>query len=169
MRKDLSAHFAPSLELPWREHVFVVDPPSKEVGLKLAAINAVGVGAYLSSLEQCPTCGRSGTPELPAETLELVESMGDVDVANLSLGEATYAEMIEAGVPGPHIDTMAMYALYFWTLGKATADQIMEAQSGGGASGEAPSSTSTRGPRTGSGNQTQRRASTRATGASPTT
>lgn len=168
MLKDLTDYFAPSLELTWRERVFVVDPPSKDTGLKLAAINAMGVGAYLASLDKCPTCGRSGAPELPAETIELVESLGNVDIADLSLGEATHAEMVEAGVPGPHIDTMAMYALYYWTLGEHAADQIMAAQSGGGAQGEAlaGSSTPPSGPRTASGNRTQRRASSRATGAS---
>jgi len=167
--KDLTQYLTPALELPYDGETYVVQPPSKDVGIKLAAINAIGVASYASVLEQCPTCGRSGSPDVPAETLTLVESMGDVDVAALALGQDVYDRMLADGVPGPHIDQMAMYALYYWTLGEDTADRIFAAQhGGGGASGEARSgsSTSPRGPRTASGNRTQRRASTRGTGVS---
>lgn len=165
--KDLSAFFTSALELPYDGRTYMVAPPSKDVGLKLAAINAVGVATYAGLLDACPTCGRSGAPQVPAETLQLVESIGNVDVATLALGQDTYDRMVADGVPGPHIDQMGLYALYYWTMGEAVADQIMAAQAGGGAVGEAPAgrSTPSRGPRTVSASRT-RTASTRATGGS---
>lgn len=166
--KDLSAYLTPELELPYRDTVYVVPPPSKDVGLKLAAINAVGVASYAQLLEACPTCGRTGSPEVPAKTLALVESIGNMDVALLSLGQDVYDRMVADGVPGPHIDQLGLYALYYWTLGEQVADQIMAAQhGGGGAPGEAvTSSTSTRGRRTGSASKTRSRASSPRTGGS---
>ncbi|WP_263120859.1 hypothetical protein [Cellulomonas sp. RIT-PI-Y] len=166
--KDLTPYLDPDLEIPYNGATYLVPPPSKDVGLKLAAINAVGVAAYAAALEECPTCGRKGSPEVPADTLALLESMKDQDIAELALGPQAHARMVADGVPAPHIDRFGMYALYYWTLGEETADQIFAAQHGGGASGEArsASSTSPRGPRTASGNRTQRRASTRGTGAS---
>jgi hypothetical protein len=167
--KDLTAYLTPDLVLAHAGTTYTVMPPSKDVGIKLAAINAVGVASYAAVLDQCPTCGRAGSPDVPAETLALVESMGDIDVAALALGQDVYDRMVADGVPGPHIDQMGLYALYYWTLGEETADQIFAAQhGGGGASGGAPSATSTspRGPRTASGSRTPRRASTRGTGAS---
>lgn len=168
--KDLSAYLTPDLEIPWGGRTFISHPPTKDAGLKLAAINAVGVQAYQASLDQCPTCGRAGAPEIPAETLAVVESIGDTDVASLALGQDCFDAMVTAGVPGPHIDTMGMYALYYWTLGEATADQIMAAAAGDGAgkaSRGSASSTLPHGPRSASASRT-RKASTRATGASRT-
>lgn len=131
MLKDLSAYFEPPLELPVGDRVFVSQPPSKDTGLKLATINAVGVAVYSASLGTCQTCGRDGNVELPDETKRILESVGDTDVAELALGKGTYDEMIEAGVPAPHIDTLGLYALYYWTVGEDTADQIMAARHGG--------------------------------------
>ncbi|MEN1976997.1 DUF7426 family protein [Cellulomonas sp. P4] len=166
--KDLTQYLTPDLQLPYGDRTYTVHPPSKDTGIKLAAINAVGVAAYAAALEECPTCGRKGSPEIPADTLAVIESMKDVDVAALALGSDVHAQMVADGVPGPHIDQFGMYALYYWTLGEETADRIFDAQHGGGAKGEAHSgsSTSPRGPRTASGNRTQRRAPTRGTGAS---
>lgn len=131
MLKDLSAYLDPGLELPWGDRVFVVPPPSKDVGIKLAAINATGVHVYLETLEQCPTCGQGGARgrELPEDTRAILASIGDTELGTLSLGPA-YQEMVDAGVPAPHIDTFALYALYYWTLGEETADAILAAQHG---------------------------------------
>lgn len=166
-RKDLTAYLTPDLELPWRDHTFVVKPPSKDSGIKLAAINALGVQSFLGALETCPTCGRTGSIEIPQATLDTIEAIGDTEIGVLSLGQDVYDEMLAAGVPGPDVDTFAVYALYYWTLGEETADQIMSAKAGDGA-GEARSgsSTRTRGPRTASASQTRRPGSTRGTAAS---
>ena len=161
--KDLSAFLTPDLVLKAGDKSYVVPPPSKDVGLKLAAINAVGVSAYLSMADQCPTCGRTGTPELPDDTRRSYEAIGDVDLGELSLGPA-YAQMIADGVPGPHIDTYAVYALYYWTLGEETADKIIQARAEATNAPKAqPRSRSKSGRSTGSGNQTKT-ASTRGTG-----
>ncbi|GMA31604.1 DUF7426 family protein [Litorihabitans aurantiacus] len=167
--KDLTAHLVPPLHIPYAGTTYEVQPPSKDTGLKLAAINAAGVATYASVIQACPTCGHSGSPELPNSTRELLESMGEAEVAPLALGQDVYDQMLADRVPGPHIDKFGLYALYYWTLGEATADAIFEAQlTGGGASGEAAvsgrTSTPRPGPRTASANPT-RRVSTRATGA----
>lgn len=167
--KDLTQYLTPGLELKWGERTFTVPPPTKDVGLKLAAINAAGVAAYLAVEDACPTCGRAGAPgDLPEETLELLDAIKGQDLGELSLGPA-YRDMIDAGVPGPHIDQFALYALYYWVMGETTADQILEAQHeaqrGGGASGEARRSTPKPGRHTGSAPRTKK-GSTRGTGES---
>lgn len=167
--KDLTAYLTPDLELPYGGKTYTVRPPSKDNGRKLAAINAIGVAAYAASLEECPTCGRSGSPDLPEETQALLESMKDDDIAVLALGQDTHEEMLADGVPGTHLDKFALYATYYWTLGEQAADMIFAAQTeDGGASGEAQASgrTSTQkgGRRMASASPT-RPASTRRTGA----
>lgn len=139
--KDLTEFLTPDLQIPYGGKTYTIPPPSKDAGLKLGAINAMGVATYATSLTECPTCGRSGKPELPEETQALIEEMArdNKEVAALSLSQAVYDEMVADGVPGPHIDRFGVYALYYWTMGEATADAIFAAQKiGGGASGEAP-------------------------------
>lgn len=149
-RKDLSAYLTPALELTDESgRTWTVQPPSKDAGLKLAAINAVGTQVYALSLEVCPTCGKPGAPQIPADTLAIIDSIGSADVASLSLGRDVYDAMLAADVPGPHIDLFGLYALYYWTLGEQVADQIMSASHGGAVAGVLS---------TGSGNRTQRRA-----------
>jgi len=151
--KDLTAYLTPNLDIPWGDRTFSVPPPSKDVGIKLAAINAAGVHVYLETLEVCPTCGRGGAlgRELPADTQATLDAIGSTDLGALSLGPA-YQEMVDAGVPAPHIDTFALYALYYWTLGEETADRILAAQHGQEAGESAPKA-STSGPGTASGNR----------------
>lgn len=165
MLKDLTAYLSPGLDLTLGDHTYHVDPPSKDTGIKLAAINAMSISVWAKLTEACPTCGRSGSPDTPPETLALVESMGNVELGELSLG-AVYGQMVADGVPGAHIDQAAVYALYYWTLGADVADQIIATQAGE-AAGEvgSGSSTSKRGPRTASDHLTKR-ISTRGTGAS---
>ncbi|MEV8029270.1 DUF7426 family protein [Cellulosimicrobium funkei] len=153
MLKDLTAYLTPNLEIPWQDRTFSVPPPSKDVGIKLAAINAAGVHVYLETLEVCPTCGRGGAlgRELPEDTQATLEAIGSTDLGVLSLGPA-YQEMVDAGVPAPHIDTFALYALYYWTLGEETADRIIAAKHGAEAGETAPKA-STSGRGTASGNR----------------
>ena len=71
------------------------------------------------------------------------------------MGVAVYQEIIAAGVPGPDIGLFAQYAFYFWVLGEAVADQIMEqrfsARQGGGAAAPKDRSPSKSGRSTASG------------------
>jgi len=145
--KDLTEFLTPDLQIPYGGKTYTIPPPSKDAGLKLGAINAMGVATYAAALSECPTCGRSGKPELPEDTQRLVDEMSrdDVEVATLSLSQAVYDEMVADGVPGPHIDRFGVYALYYWTMGEATADAIFNAQKDGGASGEAPRPTPVKG------------------------
>ena len=131
------------LVLPCGDATYTVRPPSKETGAKLAAINVAGVATWMNMQDACPACGRAGTvTELPEETRELLEEMAHEDVSSLSLGADVVAQMEADGVPGAHIDTMAVYALYYWTLGEATADAIMEAMHGEPGKAETRSSAS---------------------------
>lgn len=137
--KDLTAFLTPDLKIPYKGKTYTVPPPSKDNLVKLGAINALGVATYAASLANCPTCGRTGKPDLPEDTQRLVEELGrdDVEVATISLSRAVYDEMIADEVPGPHIDQFGVYALYYWTMGEATADAIFAAQQGADALGEA--------------------------------
>lgn len=168
--KDLTGYLAPDLVIKAGEHTFTVRPPTKDTGLKLAAINAAGANSFLAAQDQCPACGRAGDiGELPEDLRGVYEQVKHVELGRLSLGDDVYEDMVAKGLPAADIDTLAVYALYYWVLGEQLADSIMEQALGGGAAGEArtsASSTSKPGPRTASGNRTQRRASTRRTGAS---
>lgn len=126
--KDLSSFLTPNLELPWRDHVFVVEPPTKEAGLVMTALNAtVGLAQYAATHDACPTCGRSGAVELDERTQGLLRAAENKDLGELSLGSA-YQEMIEAGVPGPDLEVFELYAMYYWVMGEETADAILDAR-----------------------------------------
>lgn len=165
-----AAYLPGDLVLPYKGREYRVKPPDRRTGAKLAAINAAGVSAYMALQDRCPTCGRAGqVVELPEETQALLAEIEHENLADLALGADVAAQMDADGVPAAHIDTMAIYALYYWTLGEATADAIMEAQAAGDEAGKAPassgSSTSKRGRRTASASPT-RTASTPDTGES---
>lgn len=123
--KDLTAYLTPDLVLPLGGHTYTVKPPSRDVGLKLAAIVSMGMQVYIASTGTCPTCGRSGNPEFDPETKALVDSLGQEPLGNLSLGKAVMDQMEADGLPEAHQDTAAQYAMYYWTMGEDTADAVM--------------------------------------------
>lgn len=164
------------LVLPYAGREYHVKPPTKENGQKLAALHAYGLLAYAESQgDKCPNCGRPREDiDLPEETKALIERMAanGETLEDIALGADVAAQMEADGVPAAHTADMAFYALYYWLFGEELADKIMEARAAGGGVGKAlvtsASSTSKRGPRMESASQTRRRASTRATAASPT-
>lgn len=119
--KDLSQYLTPDLQLPHGGKVYTVKPPTKNVGLILAAINALGAAAW---------SGPDAVDKVPQSMRDLAASVEDTDLGELSLGEDVYRQMNEDGVPGPHIDTYALYALYYWTMGEETADQLIALRAG---------------------------------------
>lgn len=125
--KDLTSFLAPNLKLPWKDRVFEVEPPTKEVGLTLTALNATGIGAYIAMQGACESCGRSGEIELTETQRALVDAASEKDLGELTLGGA-YQEMTDAGVPGPDLDMFSLYAFYYWTMGESTADSIIAEQ-----------------------------------------
>ena len=123
--KDISELLDPDLELVLHGHRYMVPPPSRETGIRLAAIVASGVRVFQAGAATCPTCGRSGMPDLPSETQALLDSMKDLNLADLALGAEVVAQMEADGLPERHQDTAAQYAMYYWTLGEETADAIL--------------------------------------------
>lgn len=119
--KDLTSFLAPNLELPWREHVFVVPPPSRETGLVLAALSTQAITANIAAVEACPTCHRSGEIEVDDRQKSLLESAREKDLGELSLGSA-YQEMVDAGIPAPDLELFELYAFYYWVYGESAAD-----------------------------------------------
>ena len=118
--KDLSEYLTPDLELPHGGKVYVVKPPTKDVGLKLAALSVVGISAF---------AGKDGLDKVPAEQRGVVDALKDTDLGELSLGDA-YRQMVEDEVPGPHIDMYAVYAMYYWTMGEQVADEWIKMRAG---------------------------------------
>lgn len=118
--KDLSQYLTPNLEFPHGGKTYTVKPPTKDVGLKLAAAAVVGAAAF---------GGPDTLNQIPESQRDIVRSLADTDLGELSLGDA-YREMVEDGVPGPHIDTYALYAMYYWTMGEAIADEAIAARGG---------------------------------------
>ena len=145
--KDLADYLAPDLKLAYRGKVYTVAPPSKDDGLRLAAINAFGLNFSGDQEEARAAIG----PRLSALWDAMAEE--DAELGPISLG-AAYDEMVADGMPGPHLDTYAQYALYYWVLGEATADAIMdswrEARDGAGDPKAASRRPSKSGPSTGS-------------------
>src|SRR5690625_1034383 len=119
--KDLSEYLTPDLELPHGGKVYPVKPPTKNTGLILAAINALGAAAW---------SGPEAVDKVPQSMRDLAKTVEDKDLGELSLGEDVYRQMNEDGVPGPHIDTFALYALYYWTIGEESADQLIALRAG---------------------------------------
>lgn len=135
----LPSWLAKPLPLPYGETTYLVPPPTKEAGAKLAALNALGAQAHSAAVGTCATCGRSGEVELPEETRDLLAAIKDEALGDIALTPDVHARMLADGVPEVDIDRMALYSMYFWTLGEAAADRILEITYGGGeASGEAP-------------------------------
>lgn len=118
--KDLTEYLAPDLELKHGGKVYTVKPPTKDVGLKLVALSAVGISAF---------AGKDGIEQVPAEQRGIVETLRDTDLGELSLGDA-YHQMVQDGVPGPHIDMYAIYAMYYWTMGEQVADEWIKMRAG---------------------------------------
>ncbi len=128
--KDLTAFLVPDLTIGYHGKEFVVPPPSKDDGLLLTAVSAMGVAAFVGG------DGKDATKALTSTQRKMLEAAKDRDLGEVSLGPA-YKEMVEAGIPGPHIDQYALYSMYYWVMGEEVADQIMEARYGQG-DGSAP-------------------------------
>ena len=125
--KDLTEYLAPNLDLPLAGKTYSISPPSRDAGLKLAAIVAVGTAETTGQSE-------AATDEQRA----LIEASTNDALGDLSLGADVHAAMVADGVPSAHIDTAAMYAMYYWVLGETAADRIFEAQADAKAGGAAP-------------------------------
>lgn len=151
--KDLTAFLTPDLVFDHHGTRYVVPPPSVDVGLKLAALVAAGISAFNSDNDALSL--------LTEDQRTLLESVKDTQLGELSLGPA-YPQMVADGVPGPHVDLYALYAYYYWTLGEASADEIIAQTAGGPDPKAAPRKPSKSGRRSGSANRTR-------TGYTPTT
>lgn len=122
--KDLTSFLVPNLVIGHHGTEFVVSPPSKDDGLLLTAIHAAGIAAFSAA-------GGDVADSLTDTQRKLLDAAKDRDLGEVSLGDA-YAEMVAAGIPGPHIDQYALYAMYYWVLGEDVADQIIAARYGQG-------------------------------------
>jgi len=114
--KDLSAFLTPNLDIKHGSKVYTVKPPTKDLGLKLAAV---------SSLSMAAVAGRA-EGDIPESHRQIIDTIKDRDLGELTLGDA-YQEMVADDVPGPHIDFYARYALYYWVYGESVADEIIAA------------------------------------------
>lgn len=163
--KDLTQFLVPDLVIRLGDNTYTVKPPSRDAGIRMAALVAMGNAAFYASNAQCPTCGRTGAVEVPQETRDLLEPIKDQPLGVLTLGREVFEQMEADGVPEAHQDRVAQYALYYWVLGEQAADATFEATYGGGEGESGPKDRrpSKSGQRTGSGSRT-RTGSTRGTG-----
>lgn len=123
--KDLTSFITPNLDLKVGDKTYVVLPPSRDDGKIMTAINVVGVAAYSAVQGACEACGRSGEIETDPTMRALVEQNQGRDLGELSLG-AAYDEMIADGIDSGTLETLELYAFYYWTLGERAADEILE-------------------------------------------
>lgn len=148
--KNLSAFITKDLILELGDHTYRVKPPSRETGKVLTAINVVGVTTMQNALGgTCPTCGRASDPEIDPEIQALADSVQNKELGELSLGKDVFDQMIADGLDASTIETMELYAMYYWLMGEQVADAILE-QKAEGADGEGPKvpNPSTNGPST---------------------
>lgn len=112
--KNLTKYLTPDLKLEVGTKLYVVPPPSKKNGMTLAAIVTAG--------------GQAGSGEdISPEVLSVLKAVRpDTNVAALALSQRVYDQMIKDEVPEPHIEQLGQYAMYYWVVGEAGADLIME-------------------------------------------
>lgn len=121
---DLGEYLLPDLKFRYGDQRYAVRPPTKDVGLTLTLIATVGAQALSD-----PAGESMG--DLSASQREILASVRDADLGELTLGEDVYRQMIADGVPGPHIDTYALYALYYWVYrSKDLADEMTALSAG---------------------------------------
>ncbi|WP_313276779.1 DUF7426 family protein [Timonella senegalensis] len=150
--KDVQQYLTPHLELPVAGKTYLVPPPSKDDGLLLAAMVAVG---YNTANGHAPAVGDSA----------LLLANRDRNVEDVALTPAIHAQMLEDGVPGAHILQAGLYAMYYWTTGEEGADAAFKTIFSEAGAGTLPKVLKLLkiGPSTASESQT-RTASTRGTG-----
>ena len=115
----------PNLKVNVAGKEYSIPPPTKEVGLALQALVAVGgvLGTHIEGA--CPACGRSDKVEIDPKFQELLDKYKDRDLGELSLGRRVYSRMNKDGVDGKNLDRVALYALYHWTLGERAAEMAV--------------------------------------------
>lgn len=126
---DLAAFFPDALRL--KDHtgrVWVIQPPTKRNGLIMAALNAQGA-AMASQGGTCEACGQVVKGGLSPAFTQALEDAKDVPIEVVAFGQATYEAMIEADVPGPVMERMALYTVWYWSIGKEYADAMIGALS----------------------------------------
>jgi hypothetical protein len=133
--KDLTAWLTPDLTLNLGGRTYTVRPPTVEMGLNLTALNVAGVAGYLAVQGACPTCGRTEPLEITDDINTRYEALKDTPLGVLSLGQDVYEQMVTDALPEKHIDTAALYAMYYWTMGEKTADKILESMNAAQSSG----------------------------------
>lgn len=119
--KDFTKLLTPNLELVVGDKTYSVEPPSKEDGKIMMALNVVGVQAFTAAAGSCEVCGRGGTPDLDPSIKALVDANAGRDLGELSLRNC-YARMCEE-LDGPLLERLEYYAFYYWTLGEQFADE----------------------------------------------
>lgn len=118
--KDLSAFATPALELNLGHgRTVTIKPPTASDGAKLGALTTVGTALGTGEIDET----------IVAMFKELSIGLGEKDLQRLALGTAL-DDMIEQDWPAADIRLAATYATYYWVMGEATADAILEAQAG---------------------------------------
>lgn len=130
---DLETFLDPDLTLTWRGHTYKVTPPTTETALTMTAI--VLFGAEMDS-EQGEAEPESDESRVRAYLETYVSKHSDTSLAKIALTERVLQQMVEDEMPKTHIDKYALYSLYFWTLGRESADSVFEFNADGGSLGE---------------------------------
>jgi hypothetical protein len=117
MVKDLSAFAAPALDIALRPgRKVTIYPPSVKDGAALASIVTLG-----------SAIGQGKVSDATVEMFQsTTEGMSEEDVKRLAVGDR-YDWMVEQGWSWTDIETVCMYATYYWVFGERVADQIMAA------------------------------------------
>lgn len=127
-RINVQEYLTPNLEFEHGDKTYTVEPPSRVDGLKMAAIVALGTATFAAAKDQCPVCGRTAELDNGDALSSLVEDIKDQPLGWLTLGKSVVQEMDADGIPEVHQDQYALYALYYWTMGKDQADQHFAAR-----------------------------------------
>lgn len=110
---DFAQWAVPPLEVRLGGVTYMVPPPSVARArhlLALAAQSEIFLGLVKA--------------EMPQDLQDVVDSLKDEPLADVTLTPEIHKKMVENGLPAMTIDRVAYYALHYWARGKPRADAL---------------------------------------------
>jgi len=125
-QKNISALFAQPFTLTDSEgREWVMRPPHKLRGMEQAVVYA-GLSHAQQKGGKCKACGNLDTSTMEPKTAAAWDALQDRELEEVILGRKMYDAMLEAEVAASEMHWMALYTMWYWVLGEATADLLID-------------------------------------------
>lgn len=126
-KKNISALFDQEFTLTDSEgRDWVMRPPNKQRGMEQAVLYA-GIQHSQRQGGPCKACGHLTTEGMESKTAAAWDQLQDREFEEVVLGRKMYDDMIAAEVSASEMHWFAMYTMWYWVLGEATADTLADA------------------------------------------